>query len=191
MTSDKRLNLGGAKRAEYPDRTHIHACISINAYTETMGRRRGRPSSSTRLRAEDCAALPVRLLPDLPPRGSPIKHLEIGIVNETPGFNPVTATLRLYRSSRGWRCLCPRCGRSAASIYFPLESREPGCRVCLGLVYGSQYEMSGDALWNRFVASRGGQLTCPPVESTGCTLDFDGAPPGCIFGARGVASDTP
>jgi hypothetical protein len=63
------------------------------------------------------------------------------------------ATLRLFRSTRGWRCMCPRCGRSAATIYFPLllKSHEPGCRICLELVYGSQYEMSEGAAWGRFV----------------------------------------
>jgi len=118
-----------------------------------MGRYRGRPPSSTRLRVEDCVALPVRLLPNLPPRGSRITKLELGIVAGPPGYGPISVNLRLSRSSRVWRYLCPRCRRCATTIYFRLllESHEPGCRICLELVYGSQYEKSEDAAWDRFV----------------------------------------
>jgi len=98
-------------------------------------------------------ALPVRMVTGLPARGSPIKNIQSGIVATLPDFSPMTVTTRLVRSTRGWRWLCPRCGRGAATIYFPLasESHEPGCRVCLELVYDSQYEMSADAAWDRFV----------------------------------------
>jgi len=123
-----------------------------------MGRYRGRPPSSTRLRVEDSAALPMRRLPNLPPRGSPVKKVDLGMIAGPPDFSPITVNLRLFRSTRGWRCFCPRCGRSAATIYFPiaLESHEPGCRVCLELVYGSQYEVSGKAAWNRIVRAMDG-----------------------------------
>lgn len=156
MISEKRACAQVAKWSEKPVRTHLHTRISINESRtlSAMGRHRGRPPSSRRLRAEDCAALPVRLLPNLPPRRTPITKLDLDIVAGPPAYSPpINFTLRLARSTRGWRCLCPRCGRSAATIYFPLvlESHEPGCRICLQLVYGSQYEMSADAAWDRFV----------------------------------------
>ena len=107
--------------------------------TLTMSRSRGRPESSTRMRREDCAALPVRILPNLPalPRLNPEAVMSFG--GDISGL-PFSITLHLIRTSRAWLCFCPVCGRRTATVYFPPGSAEPGCRACLGLVYGSQYD---------------------------------------------------
>jgi hypothetical protein len=116
-----------------------------------MNRPRGRPSSSTRLRREDCAALPVRVLPNLPALPRPNPEAEIPVDGCIAGVLPFSITLRVVRTARAWLCFCPRCGQRTATIYFPPGSTEPGCRVCLGLVYGSQYEYT--PAWAEFVGA--------------------------------------
>lgn len=56
------------------------------------------------------------------------------------GTRPFRTQLQVRRTKQGWRCLCPRCDRRAAVIYFPPDSVEPACRVCLRLTYDSQYK---------------------------------------------------
>ena len=102
-------------------------------------RPRGRPTSSTRLRREDCAALPVRMLPNLPALPHPYPVIEMSFGGDIDGL-PIRITLRLIRTAHAWLCLCPRCGWRAAVLYFPPGSTAPGCRACLGLVYESQYD---------------------------------------------------
>ena len=104
-----------------------------------MNRPRGRPPTSTRLRREDCAALPVRALPNLPALPRPNPMSETVVFGEVEGV-PVRFNLRLFRTARAWLCFCPQCSRRAAVLYFPPGSAEPGCRACLRLVYGSQYD---------------------------------------------------
>jgi hypothetical protein len=104
-----------------------------------MGRP-GRPRSSTRLRKEDCAALVIRTLPGLPRHSSPGAHAKLVLDGTIEGSRPFRTPLEIMRTKKGWRCLCPRCNRRSAVIYFPPDSNEPACRICLGLVYSSQYD---------------------------------------------------
>ena len=104
------------------------------------GARAGRPTSSTRLRREECSALPVRMLPYLPPRAYRGLEAVLQVSGDLSGVLPFQFRLRVIRTSCAWLCFCPHCGRRAAVIYFPPGSPEPGCRVCLRLVYSSQYE---------------------------------------------------
>jgi hypothetical protein len=115
-----------------------------------MNRPRGRPASSKRLKREDCAALPVRMLPNLPilPRSDPMA--ETVVFGEVHGV-PVRFNLRLVRTARTWLCFCPQCSRRAAVLYFPPGSVEPGCRACLRLVYESQYEYTPE--WVHFASA--------------------------------------
>jgi hypothetical protein len=105
-----------------------------------MSRPRGRPESSTRLRREDCASFQVRLLPNLPALPRPNPMAEIPVVGCIGDVLPFSITLRVVRTARAWLCFCPQCGQRAATVYFPPGSAEPGCRACLRLVYGSQYD---------------------------------------------------
>lgn len=98
--------------------------------------RLGRPKSSKRIRKQDCAAVPIRELEPLI-RGT---DAVIPLSGTIGGVLPFQLEIRVMRTAAGWRCLCPRCNRRAAMIYFPPNSTEPGCRVCLRLVYDSQYE---------------------------------------------------
>lgn len=99
---------------------------------------RGRPRSSNRLRKEDCAALPISML-RLPSTGHALTETVIPVEGVIGGDRPFRVQLRITRTQRGWRYLCPRCDRRAAVIYFPPDSNEPACRVCLRLVYECQY----------------------------------------------------
>src|SRR5262245_48329841 len=98
-----------------------------------------RPVSSTRLKVHECTVLPMTIVKGLPPTSSPINRAELDL-GETGGVLPVRLKVQLVRGSRGWRFVCPLCGRSAFKLYFPPESTEPACRTCLGLVYYSQYD---------------------------------------------------
>ncbi len=79
-------------------------------------------------------------LPMLPPHGSAITKTLIDVDGVIGGDRPFRIQLRITRTQRGWRYLCPRCDRRAAVIYFPPDSVEPTCRVCLRLVYECQYD---------------------------------------------------
>jgi hypothetical protein len=92
------------------------------------------------LRREDCAALPVRVLPNLPALPRPNPMAEIPVAGNIGGVLPFSITLRVVRTACAWLCHCTQCGRRTAIIYFPPGSTEPGCRACLRLVYESQYE---------------------------------------------------
>src|SRR2546422_111854 len=98
----------------------------------------GRPECSTRLKIEECAALPVSMVPDLEPPGYRLTRVEREINGIVHGALPFRLKVLVVRGSRGWRFLCLRCGRNARILYFPPNSTEPGCRVCLRLVYSSQ-----------------------------------------------------
>lgn len=104
-----------------------------------MSRRPGRPTSSTRLKREDCIAVPVRTLPNLPAPPHPFPVVEMRFGTEIWGWF-ICFTLRLVPTPRAWLCYCPQCGRRAAVLYFPPGSIELGCRVCLKIVYESQYD---------------------------------------------------
>jgi hypothetical protein len=99
---------------------------------------RGRPKSSNRLRKEDCAALTISML-QLPSRWNALTSV-IPVEGVIGGDRPFRIRLRVTRTQRGWRFLCPRCGRRSAVVYFPPDAVEPACRVCLRLVYECQYD---------------------------------------------------
>lgn len=84
--------------------------------------------------------MPIRELPMLPPRGSAISKTMIDVEGVIGGTRQFRIRLQVRRTKQGWRCLCPSCDRRAGVIYFPPDSVEPGCRVCLHLVYESQYD---------------------------------------------------
>src|SRR5271163_4510532 len=102
--------------------------------------RRGRPKSSERLRREDCGALVIRDLPMLLRRSDGDRIAETVVDGVIGGTRPFRVQLQVTRTKQGWRCLCPSCDRRAAVLYFPPDSVEPGCRVCLRLVYECQYD---------------------------------------------------
>jgi hypothetical protein len=100
------------------------------------------------------AALPVRLLPNLPRRGtSAPRELSVPVTG-TLNLSPFDIRLTLVRTRRGWLALCPRCNRRAAVLFFSCDpdqhplipttpapspaSIQPACRVCVGLAYRSQ-----------------------------------------------------
>ena len=105
-----------------------------------MNHRRGRPKSSNRLRREDCAALVIRDLPILLRRSGGETITSVDVDGVIGGTRPFRIQLQVRRTKQGWRCLCPSCNRRAAVIYFPPDSVEPECRVCLRLVYECQYD---------------------------------------------------
>ena len=102
--------------------------------------RRGRPKSSERLRKEDCAALVIRDLPILLRRSGGETITSVDVDGVIAGTRPFRIQLQVRRTKQGWRCLCPSCNRRAMVIYFPPDSVEPACRVCLRLVYECQYD---------------------------------------------------
>ena len=104
-----------------------------------MGRP-GRPKSSNRIRKEDCGALVIRMLPMLPSSHCAVTNATIAVEGTIEGVRPFSIHLNVIRSKQGWRCECPKCNRHSAVIYFPPDSTEPACRVCLRLVYNSQYD---------------------------------------------------
>ena len=101
--------------------------------------RRGRPKSSERMRREDCSALTIGMvrLPSRHPVATETKTTVEGLIG---GVRPFRVRLRVIRTLRGWRYLCPRCDRRSAVLYFPPDSVEAECRVCLRLVYECQYD---------------------------------------------------
>jgi len=101
--------------------------------------RRGRPKSSDRLRREDCAALTIGMvrLPMRHPMGTETETTVEGVIG---GVRQFRIRVRVTRTQRGWRFLCPECGRHSAVLYFPPDSVEAECRVCLRLVYECQYD---------------------------------------------------
>jgi hypothetical protein len=117
----------------------------------------GRPATSTRLKSGDCTALHVSQLPDLESPGYRLAR-DIRDITGTVHGGTVPFRLRaeLVRGSRGWRFLCPRCGRPARTLYFPPNSAETGCRICLRLVYSSQYRYwTYEKGWQWYIASLG------------------------------------
>src|SRR5215471_14104517 len=97
-----------------------------------------RPESD-RLWAEDCGRLSIAqaLGSPLPPRWAKEISLEVsGTTHEGLRFE---LRARAVRGSRGWRFECPECGRRAMYLYFPPGETDAACRVCLRLVFESQY----------------------------------------------------
>jgi hypothetical protein len=127
-----------------------------------------RPESSTRLKSDDCTALHVSQLQDLNAPGYRLKR-DIQDITGTVhgGTMPFRLKVELVRGSRGWRFLCPRCGRAARTLYFPPNSTEPGCRICLRLVYRSQY--TNPAQWNQYYSYR---MSLKPEERREFALQF-------------------
>jgi hypothetical protein len=118
----------------------------------------GRPQTSTRLRNTDCTTLPMSMMMErLPAAGRVGARAELEIRGTVAGPLQVRMKLQFVRGSRGWRFVCPNpdCARTAFTLYFPPESIKPGCRVCLQVVYSSQYEYwSPGALAIRAVVDR-------------------------------------
>jgi hypothetical protein len=109
-------------------------------------RRPGRPKDSTRIRAEDCAA--IRASPRLTRPGRPlawtprsrVAHLTVTWAGGRPTSLSVAllSTAQRLGGFRRWFA-CPSCGRRAGCLYSPSEGQSFACRVCWGLVYRSQY----------------------------------------------------
>src|SRR5215469_9866380 len=106
-------------------------------------KRAGRPASSKRLKREDCAAVAIRTIPNLPQVPCQNPFADIQVSGDNRGV-PFSIRLRLERTRRAWLCFCPQCSRRVAVLYFPPGAVEPGCRACLGLVYASQYRFKAD-----------------------------------------------
>jgi hypothetical protein len=87
-----------------------------------------------RLKVAGCAALSVSMLTGLD-RMHADHEQEI---RGTVAGLPIHLRLKLVRGSHGWLFVCPQCQRTARVLHFPPESAEPGCRVCLKLLYESQ-----------------------------------------------------
>jgi hypothetical protein len=90
---------------------------------------------TTRLKIEDCAALPISAV-------SYFKRLhrdeELDISGTAAGVS-FCFTVKVIRGRRGWVFVCPKCQRTARTLYFPPGCDQPGCRNCLQLVYDRQY----------------------------------------------------
>lgn len=115
--------------------------------------------------------MPVRTLPNLPERPHPNLETEMSFVGDIGGVPPFRITLRLVWTGRAWLCFCPQCGRRAAMLYFPPGSTEPGCRACLQIVYGSQYEVHacmGELLAGRRFDGTPRNWRDPPRGELGC-----------------------
>ena len=136
-----------------------------------------------RTRADDCAVLDVRALPPAPsslpipgsvPRkpfpDAPTRHdLSLSWSNgERLNVTLFTTTTRpFYGGARRW-FRCPRCGRRCAKLYTPDYCRVPfHCRVCLQLVYQSQYRKGKLSIFLRRY------LLHPPSESTSARRQRD------------------
>jgi hypothetical protein len=134
---------------------------------------RGRPRSSIRPFVEDAACIdianappapdPISELEDFPPFGeSPFAPQFIQVTAQWAGGDKTTEEIRLTKTKlvsggeRRWY-LCPHCHRRCARLHAFEQYRHFTCRVCLGLVYKSQYRKSPlDRAVRRFVSWRDG-----------------------------------
>jgi hypothetical protein len=101
----------------------------------------GRHEWSTRLRANDCACFDIRTVtPDL--RGWD-RRVQPTFTLTYPDGRKVSADLTVSESptlgggTRFW-FVCPACQRRCRKVYVT-PAGDIGCRVCLRLVYVSQY----------------------------------------------------
>lgn len=124
---------------------------------------RGRPPSSKRRFVEDCIAIDVRSLTPL--ESTPalaVMRLDRG--GSVPMSLPLTVTFRNgdcsnltvfttttrpnYGRTRRW-FLCTCCGRRAGKLYGRHRWSAFACRLCLRLVYRSQYSKDPDLAFVR------------------------------------------
>jgi len=120
---------------------------------------RGRPTSSKRLWVQHCLAVgiakSVRRKGDSLPRSLLIPGLYdrtvFLVISSNDGRHSsrirvrVTTSYPNFGGVRYWY-VCPRCQRRSGKLY-ALETDVLGCRVCLDLVYKSQYRK--DSMWAR------------------------------------------